>query len=67
MTFIDKLARSEIGDEIIYHEGFHCVDRDGHRIREAKEAWRAYLNGDVLLYQRRVGVDHLQYCVRVIR
>jgi hypothetical protein len=25
------------------------------------------VNGDVLLYQRRVGVEHLQYCAKVVR
>jgi hypothetical protein len=66
-TFDDQLALSDPGDEIVYHEGFHCVDLDGRRIPEAKEAWLAYVRGDVLLYQRRLGVDRLQYCARVIR
>ena len=67
--FDDALARSEIGDEIVYHRGFYCVmsgDRP-KRNPEAQAAWAAYVRGDVLLYQRRMGQFDLQYCAKVIR
>jgi hypothetical protein len=68
MAFIDELALSDPGDEIVYHKGYHCVDSvTGHRLPEAKEAWLAYVRGDVLLYQRRLGPGLLQYCARVVR
>ena len=70
-TFLDQLAVSGPGDEIVYHEGFHCMKeragRDPVKINAAKDAWSAYLRGDVILYQRRVGFDHLKYCAKVLR
>jgi len=70
-TFLDQLAVSDPGDEIVYHEGFHCMkERTGRyptKINAAKDAWAAYLRGDVILYQRRVGFCRLQYCARVVR
>jgi hypothetical protein len=65
--FLDQFALCEKGDEIIYHVGFHCVDSKGHRNAAARDAWKAYESGDVLLYQRRVGFDKLAYCAKVIR
>jgi len=58
-TFIDQLAVSDPGDEIIYHVGFHCVTRNGRRNAAAADAWKAYERGDVLLYQRRMGFEQL--------
>ena len=66
-TFDDQLALSDPGDEIVYHRGFHCVDINGRRIPQAKAAWQAYLRGDVILYQRRIGKDLLHYCAKVVR
>lgn len=68
MTFEDQLARSNPGDEIVYHKGFHCMNPIKMvRNDNAKMAWQAYERGDVLLYQRRIGPDLLHYCAKVIR
>ena len=69
MTFDTKLARSKKGDEIVYHTGFHCMAPTTHPKRNdaAQAAWAAYVRGDVLLYQRRIGPDALEYCARVLR
>jgi len=70
-TFEDQLALSEPGDEIIYHKGFHCMKtvpgRDPVKNDVAKQAWDAYVRGDVLLYQRREKQFELHYCARVLR
>jgi len=68
-TFEDQLAVSEPGDEIIYHKGFHCMAPTTYPKRNAaaKSAWDAYERGEVLLYQRRIGQDMLEYCAKVIR
>ena len=70
-SFEDRLARAVKGDEIVYHIGFHCMKeragRDPVKSDEAKQAWAAYVRGDVLLYQRRIGPDALEYCAKVLR
>lgn len=68
MKFEDMLAKANPGDEIVYHKGFHCM----HPVKpvrnyNASQAWKAYLNGDVLLYQRRIAQDFLHYVAKVIR
>lgn len=68
LKFEDMLATSEIGDEIVYHKGYHCMNPEKmRRVYNATQAWKAYLNGDVLLYQRRIAPDLLHYCAKVIR
>lgn len=69
MKFDDKLAKANPGDEIVYHEGYHCLAPDGYvkRTANAKSAYDAYLRGDVLLYQRRIREGVLHYCAKVIR
>ena len=70
MTKFDtELANAKPGDEIIYHKGYHCMAPTTYpkRNANAKQAWDAYMRGDVLLYQRRIGPDLLEYCARVIR
>lgn len=67
--FDDQLARANRGDEIVYHRGYHCLSAPEfvRRNKQAHAAWKAYERGDVLLYQRRVGPDELDYCARVLR
>ena len=71
MSFDDMLARANPGDEIVYHIGFHCMrtvpDRDPVKNDMAKQAWDAYVRGDVLLYQRREKQFELHYCAKVLR
>lgn len=66
--FDDRLARADVGDEIVYHIGFHCMDPEKLTRNEmAKRAWQAYERGDVLLYQRRIGKDELHYIAKVVK
>ena len=67
--FDTELARAKHGDEMIYHVGYHCLAEPKFvtRNKQAKAAWDAYLRGDVLLYQRRIGPGKLQYCAKVLR
>ena len=69
LNFDTMLARAKPGDEIVYHKGYHCLAATTYpkRNAEAQAAWAAYVRGDVLLYQRRVGPDALEYCARVLR
>lgn len=71
MTFDDRLARANPGDEIVYHIGFHCMKeragRDPVKSDVAKQAWAAYVRGDVLLYQRRQKEFELHYIAKVLR
>jgi hypothetical protein len=71
MTFDDRLARAYEGDEIVYHVGYHCMKsvpgKEPVKNEVAKQAWAAYVRGDVLLYQRRVGPNELQYCAKVLK
>jgi len=66
--FDNMLARSERGDEIIYHRGHHCLAGPDFvkRNEQACAAWQAYVRGDVLLYQRRIGPFEMEYCAKVI-
>lgn len=68
-SFDDQLALCDKGDEIVYHRGFHCMSllSDTKRNSEAQAAWNAYLRGDVVLYQRRIGPDELEYCAKALR
>ena len=70
-SFEDRLARACEGDEIVYHIGYHCMKvapgKEPVKNEAAKQAWAAYVRGDVLLYQRRVGQDELHYCAKVLR
>jgi len=65
-TFEENLSRSAVGDEIVYHEGYHCMNLT-RRNREAKAAWDAHLRGEVLLYQRRIAPGKLEYCAKVVK
>lgn len=68
MSFEDRLARAQKGDEIVYHIGYHCMNP--HKMVRndmAKQAWQAYERGDVILYQRRIGKDVLHYTAKVLR
>ena len=66
-----ELARAfkqaKVGDEIIYHRGYHTVDSLGRRTGAAREAWSLYRDGKAVLYQRRIGPDLLQYCLKKVR
>lgn len=66
MKFIDRLARSQPGDEIVYHVGFHLMGANLGKMEDARDAYDAYLRGDVLLYQRRIAKDRLEYCAKVL-
>ena len=68
MSFLDELSLCEPGEVIVYHTGFHCIDvLTERKVPAAAEAWDAYLRGDVLLYQRRVGPAQINYCAKVLR
>ena len=69
MGFRQALTNAVHGDEIVYHEGFYCIDeRTERRIPVAQAAWDAMERGLVVLYQRRLGPYRLQYCAkRVVR
>lgn len=65
MMFRQALTSSARGDEIVYHEGFYCVESVfDRRIPVAQEAWDAMERGLVVLYQRRLGPFRLQYCAK---
>jgi hypothetical protein len=64
--FKAALKSAKPGDEIVYHTGFHCLSASGARTRTADVAWREYLMGKAILYQRRIGPAKLQYCAKVI-
>jgi len=69
-SFDDQLALSEVGDEIVYHKGFHCMETLATYPRKKsipKAAWDAYERGEVLLYQRRIGPDELEYVAKVVK
>jgi len=68
-NFDDKLARSDPGDEIIYHRGFYCVisEEKPRRNPEAQAAWSAMQRGDVVLYQRRIKEFDIEYCAKVVK
>jgi len=61
-NFHKALLEAYKGDEIVYHKGFHCLDSD-----EARKAYRAYLAGSVILFQRRRPDGLLDYVAKVIR
>jgi hypothetical protein len=66
-----KTAKS--GDAIIYYNGFLMRDREAFlraggfadnfpaRIKAAVAAWRAYMNGDVVLVQKRMDAHEYHY------
>ena len=70
-SFDDRLARAVQGDEIVYNIGFQCMKtvpgRDPVKSDVAKQAWDAYVRGDVLLYQRREKEFELHYIAKVLR
>ena len=70
MDFYDRLARSEVGDEIVYHTGLHCLDSSTalyRKLPNPKAAWESHLRGDVILYQRRVGKGQFDYIAKVLK
>lgn len=67
MMFRQALTSSARGDEIVYHEGFYCVEPVvDRRIPVAQAAWDAMERGLVVLYQRRLGPYRLQYCAKKV-
>lgn len=61
-NFQKALMQAYRGDEIIYHTGFHCTESD-----EARKAYRAYMAGSVVLFQRRRPNGVIDYVAKVIR
>jgi hypothetical protein len=55
------LRTTAVGEEIVYHEGPHC---DGEY---ANDAWKAYEDGRVVLYQRRMGDGIYKYCAKRVK
>lgn len=67
MSVKDDIDNAEIGTEIVYNVGVHCVGVDGRRTKPARDAWDAYTAGKVVLYQRRRPDGQLDYVAKVIR
>jgi hypothetical protein len=60
-SFRYLLNKACIGEEIVYHEGPWC---DGPY---ANDAWKAYLDNKVVLYQRRLGPSLFEYCAKRVK
>lgn len=61
--FDTALKGAKVGDEIVYHRGFHMEDDRAL----AHHVMGYYEKGRVQLYQRRVAEFDLKYCAKRVR